>query len=1058
MKKLITKFWGVGLVIVLISSLFIAVAPASGAEPLNWEMRIDVPFGGDGFWFVAPGTVIQDFDYDGTGMVMYAVSSTGLYQSTFGGVYVSEISSRLPAALSAESTNYVAIAPDDSNVVVVVDSANTTTGPAVSISVNGGATFSSMQFALSCDTPLTTTLYGVEISPTVTGGARYIAVYGKEATAADPILYYYNYGGGVGAWTNAVDESVGTDTWAGFGYNGTSYYIDQDAIRAFKFSPNFPSDYMAAAVSVDTDNTSGKMLYHVLSFNSLDWDYNVVATTDGYPATVYTATAGTLTVNSASIALLPDYDGGDDSLRIGFVGAAIDDSGEVGGIWRCYDYVIQRIYGTDTSGVAVNSVAFDGTNLAGGAYASNNIVRSADPLATSPTFLSARSLKRIGGDNSGATDQVLLKFVGETLYGTKQGTAGALSKSIDYGNTWNDFSMINSGFAIPLPTGTIYGWGFDTDIYVTENGDPWYMSVYDGTTTSIYRMSMGGSTRVLCVAGTKDLIMRGVASAPDVLFAANKGGKTIYYTADGGTSRWYQRNNIPADIVDLAVESQTVVYIGNGINIYKSPNSGFTWYSGVNCQIGASTVSSLLSVGENQLIVAGTKGAVTFSTDGGTSWTKTLGVGMGGLTGATETIHLAATGIGADQYIFGTDGSTNQVYRSPAVFFGEFKSMNLDDAGTNQVNTGLALRDGILYALSCNGTASYLYRTLAPTISGTHPDTLWTSYYSAADSALGFTLTPSALKTSAGASNNIVLWGADAASGLVWYFDDDVALAGPALTAPADNTRIDIVSSLIGNVQAVNFTWSRISKATAYDLEIALDTDFYSQVNLDGQGMAADNDPACEISSSAGSVSQIIVGGNFQPGNTYYWRVRASTPIDSAWSETRTLIIQPTAATVPNVSSPENGGSIDNTSPAFSWTPVSGATMYRFQLSVDPAFGTTLADTELATAGIAPAVTLDRGTTYFWRVKAIAPVEGDWSTVANFMVAQLPPAAGPPVVVETTPAPQINIPAPEAVPDIVLQPPAEETIAPAYIWAIIIIGAVLVIAVIVLIVRTRRSV
>jgi hypothetical protein len=54
-----------------------------------------------------------------------------------------------------------------------------------------------------------------------------------------------------------------------------------------------------------------------------------------------------------------------------------------------------------------------------------------------------------------------------------------------------------------------------------------------------------------------------------------------------------------------------------------------------------------------------------------------------------------------------------------------------------------------------------------------------------------------------------------------------------------------------------------------------------------------------------------------------------------------------------------------------------------------------------------------------------------------------PVAPTPPVVVETTPAPVINI-------------PAAQQITPTWIYAIIGIGAALAVVVIVLIVRTRR--
>ncbi|MCK4863407.1 MAG: hypothetical protein KAS25_03875, partial [Dehalococcoidales bacterium] len=283
---------------------------------------------------------------------------------------------------------------------------------------------------------------------------------------------------------------------------------------------------------------------------------------------------------------------------------------------------------------------------------------------------------------------------------------------------------------------------------------------------------------------------------------------------------------------------------------------------------------------------------------------------------------------------------------------------------------------------------------------------------------------------------------------MAYYFDDTVALGGPSLIGPAEGTRIDIVSPLTGAVANVNFTWSRMSLATGYYLFIALDAGFTEMLG-----------PPIAVASTLPTVSSIQAGSLFLPGTSYYWKVATYLPVSSGFSETRSFVVQPTAASVPSIASPENGGTIDSTSPAFSWTPAAGATMYQFQLSTTPDFATTLVDEQLAAAGIAPAVTLDRGTTYFWRVKALQPVDGDWSTVANFIVAEAAAAPPPPVVVETTPAPVINIPAapPATVVEIPPAPPVEQ-IAPAYIWAIIIIGAVLVIAVIVLIVRTRRQV
>jgi len=100
-------------------------------------------------------------------------------------------------------------------------------------------------------------------------------------------------------------------------------------------------------------------------------------------------------------------------------------------------------------------------------------------------------------------------------------------------------------------------------------------------------------------------------------------------------------------------------------------------------------------------------------------------------------------------------------------------------------------------------------------------------------------------------------------------------------------------------------------------------------------------------------------------------------------------------------------------------------------------------------------------TTYFWRVRVSLPVKSQYSEVRRFTVAKA--TVTPSVIVEPTPpappAPQITVevPPPTKV-EIPPAPPAPAPITPVYIWAIIIIGALLVTALIVLIVRTRRVV
>jgi hypothetical protein len=989
----------------------------------------------------AAGTVLATFT--SAGVITDGVVNTGanlLLQSTMGGSMWSNITTRLPTGASAlASLDYVAMAPDDAN-VVIVGTTTPTAGVALAITTNGGATFTSMG-AISPGGVNALAIKGIAVSQVVTGGYRYVSAFG-QATGGGSALYYYNYGAGVGAWKNAV---------AG-GFTGVvatpAAASGMDNIVAFQFSPNFPSDYMGVALSEDTGNVTigGALRLHILSFNGLgNWDTGIAT---GYPVSILAATANTtFNVNKASLALIPEYDGGDESLRIAFAGASITGaSGEDGGVWRCLDNAAAaKIYGSSVAGAgtAINSVATDGTNLAAGSYATNNVYRSADPLVATPTFLGARNLKRIGIETTGINEMVNLKFVGENLFGSTHGIASALSKSTDYGNTWNDFTLMDSALT------TI------DDLYYSADGATWYISAHDGYSSSIYRLAPFVMQRVLSVAVGPDFLLRGLASDANVIYAADEGGLVLYYSADGGVTRWYQRSSIPANITDLAVESKEVIYIGSGINVYKSSNSGFTWSTAIISRLsGTNVVYSMLSLGENNLVVGGTAGGVVWTTDGGTTWFPALGV-----LNTFSPVLVAATGLSTGSYVFAAERANNQVWRcevSPANFLGEFKQMNMVAATSGEVNIGLVLQSGVLYALSSDGATSYINRSGAPAIPGTHTAIFWGTRW--AEAGISFPTAPnsvSALRVSLGAPGTIKLYGVGAFFGAatIWYYDDTLALNAPKLIIPAEGKRIEIISPLTGAVQAVDFSWNRVSLATGYSLFISLDKAFT-------QLIAA----PIAVPSSLDPVSSIQAGTNFQPGTTYYWRVAVSTPIGSGFSEIRSFVVQPTAASVPTIASPANGATVTTTKPAFSWTPVSGATMYDFQLSEGTAFAAPVYATQVANAGVQLPlnVTLEQGKTYFWRVRALQPVQGDWSTIANITIAEAvpaPPAPTPPVVVQQMPAPVINIPAAPPAQQIVIPPaPAEKVINPTYIWAIIIIGAVLVIAVIVLIVRTRRTV
>jgi hypothetical protein len=171
---------------------------------------------------------------------------------------------------------------------------------------------------------------------------------------------------------------------------------------------------------------------------------------------------------------------------------------------------------------------------------------------------------------------------------------------------------------------------------------------------------------------------------------------------------------------------------------------------------------------------------------------------------------------------------------------------------------------------------------------------------------------------------------------------------------------------------------------------------------------------------------------------------------------------------------PEIAGTDVSINPTFTWAAVAGADSYDFALAEelgqdDPFAILEYADTASINAHVCKK-TLKYDTTYNWRVRPsrvtgieeVAPGDvreiiekGAW-TVGLFVTGSEPEEEAEPIVVEevTPPAPQITL---NPTPVTVNVPDANvEVIPDTLLYVIIGVGAVLVIAVIVLIVRTRR--
>jgi hypothetical protein len=207
-----------------------------------------------------------------------------------------------------------------------------------------------------------------------------------------------------------------------------------------------------------------------------------------------------------------------------------------------------------------------------------------------------------------------------------------------------------------------------------------------------------------------------------------------------------------------------------------------------------------------------------------------------------------------------------------------------------------------------------------------------------------------------------------------------------------------------------------------------------------------------------------------------YVTVKGITTIPAITDLTGTvfaLVTAPAAAEeldTPTILAPEAGATDVDLSPTFSWSAVDDADGYYFELADNANFVAPLVRLtgdlgRLIVTAYHYAPELEYSSAYYWRVKAVSGTEeaenlkeGSWAS-SVIVTMDEPEEPEPPIVVEEVQPPDIVIeqtPAPVIQPIVEVVTPPETPITPAWIYAIIGVGAVLVIALIVLVVRTRR--
>lgn len=253
---------------------------------------------------------------------------------------------------------------------------------------------------------------------------------------------------------------------------------------------------------------------------------------------------------------------------------------------------------------------------------------------------------------------------------------------------------------------------------------------------------------------------------------------------------------------------------------------------------------------------------------------------------------------------------------------------------------------------------------------------------------------------------------------------------------PTDNStdqKFVGVDPVTGRNQGIGFEWEQLCLSTEYQVQIAKDPAF--TLMIFDSGIYAPH-------SSTSPAMLYPAGGLLEAGHTYYWRARVRQTatgqrITSPWSQPQSFTI---SAGYP-VTTPYQGiqllSPVNNCcsypvqSVPFTWAPYKETTKYRFTLARDDGLTDPIVITEVTTTSYLYEGTLGYDANYFWQVMALEPAPSDPSAVFNFTT-------------ETKLLPET-----ETVESPILTPP--------WVWVAIGIGAVLIVAVIILIFMAKRK-
>jgi len=233
-------------------------------------------------------------------------------------------------------------------------------------------------------------------------------------------------------------------------------------------------------------------------------------------------------------------------------------------------------------------------------------------------------------------------------------------------------------------------------------------------------------------------------------------------------------------------------------------------------------------------------------------------------------------------------------------------------------------------------------------------------------------------------------------SSLLYFQAPAAALNPPTITSPGTGTD---TGATVANLTPA-FSWSAVSGATRYGFYLSKSP--YGPANL-----------VYSITTLTGSPFT-LPSGYLVNGTKYRWQMTSFNSAGTESSASSLLYFQAPAGAVgpPTVSSPgtgtDTGATVASLTPAFSWSPVSGATRYGFYLSKSPYGPANMVYTSTSLTGspfTLPSGYLVNGTKYRWQMTSFNSA-GTESSASSLLYFQAP--AGPPTLFVTPTSPNVT--------------------------------------------------